>query len=103
MPSLVRRAEHSGTVPTTTALLIDWDGLPGPREEDPSVSDRTPPLALGDLRRLVHSGELDTVVLAAGPRMVRLRDRLQELMVERGWSGLVKMERVDRRGTDSLP
>ncbi len=29
--------------------------------------------------------------------MVRLRDRLEELMVERGWSGLVKMERVDRR------
>ena len=40
---------------------------------------------------------LDTVVLSAGPRMVRLRDRLQELMVERGWSGLVKMERVERR------
>ena len=40
---------------------------------------------------------LDTVVLSAGPRMVRLRDRLQELMVERGWSGLVKMERVDTR------
>lgn len=46
---------------------------------------------------------LDTVVLAAGPRMVRLRDQLQDLMVERGWSGLVKMERVDRRGTDSHP
>ena len=38
---------------------------------------------------------LDTVVLAAGPRMVRLRDRLQELMVERGWTGLVKLERVE--------
>lgn len=38
---------------------------------------------------------LDTVVLGAGPRMVRLRDRLQELMIERGWSGLVKLERVD--------
>lgn len=46
---------------------------------------------------------IDTVVLAGGPRMVRLRDRLQELMVERGWSGLVKMERVDQRGTDSHP
>ena len=40
---------------------------------------------------------LDTLVLSAGPRMVRLRDRLQELMVERGWSGLVKMERVAAR------
>ncbi|MDP2774990.1 MAG: MerR family transcriptional regulator [Nocardioides sp.] len=44
---------------------------------------------------------LDTVVLAAGPRLVRLRDRLQELMAERGWSGLVKMERVDGRGVNS--
>jgi DNA-binding transcriptional MerR regulator len=44
---------------------------------------------------------LDTVVLAAGPRMVRLRDRLQELMVERGWTGMVKLERVDRPSTDS--
>jgi len=42
---------------------------------------------------------LDTVVLAAGPRMVRLRDRIQELMVERGWSGLVRMERVEQRGS----
>jgi DNA-binding transcriptional MerR regulator len=40
---------------------------------------------------------LDTVVLAAGPEMVRIRDRIQELMVERGWSGLVKMERVEPR------
>jgi DNA-binding transcriptional MerR regulator len=43
---------------------------------------------------------LDTVVLAAGPRMVRLRDRLQELMVERGWTGMVKIERVEQRGGD---
>lgn len=39
---------------------------------------------------------LDTLVLAAGPRAVRLRDRLQELLVERGWTGMVKIERVDR-------
>jgi hypothetical protein len=39
---------------------------------------------------------LDTIVLTAGPRMVRLRDRLQELMVERGWTGMVRIERVDR-------
>jgi DNA-binding transcriptional MerR regulator len=44
---------------------------------------------------------LDTLALGAGPRMVRLRDRLQELMVERGWTGLVKLERVEQRGTDS--
>ena len=43
---------------------------------------------------------LDTVVLAAGPQMVRLRDRLQELMVERGWTGMVKIERVEQRGSD---
>lgn len=42
---------------------------------------------------------LDTVVLAAGPEMVRIRDRIQELIVERGWSGLVKMERVEPRRT----
>lgn len=40
---------------------------------------------------------LDTLVLTAGPRMVRLRDRLLELLVERGWSGLVKMERIQQR------
>jgi DNA-binding transcriptional MerR regulator len=44
---------------------------------------------------------LDTIVLAAGPRMVRLRDRLQELMVERGWTGMVRIERVDGRGPSS--
>ena len=38
---------------------------------------------------------LDTVVLSAGPRMVRLRDRILELLAERGWSGLIKLERVD--------
>jgi DNA-binding transcriptional MerR regulator len=46
---------------------------------------------------------LDTVVLAAGPRMVRLRDRLQELMVERGWTGMVKIERVEPRSAGSRP
>jgi DNA-binding transcriptional MerR regulator len=46
---------------------------------------------------------LDTVVLAAGPRMVRLRDRLMELMAERGWRGLIRVERVDQFGTDSPP
>jgi DNA-binding transcriptional MerR regulator len=43
---------------------------------------------------------LDTVVLSAGPRMVRVRDRILELLVERGWSGLIKLERVDQRGAD---
>jgi DNA-binding transcriptional MerR regulator len=46
---------------------------------------------------------LDTVVLAAGPRMVRLRDRLQELMLERGWTGLVRIERVDQPGRAPSP
>lgn len=41
---------------------------------------------------------LDTVVLAAGPRMVRLRDRLLELLAERGWTGIVKIERVEHHG-----
>ena len=41
---------------------------------------------------------LDTVVHGAGPRLVRIRDRIQELMVERGWTGPVRMERVDRPG-----
>ncbi|CAI9403122.1 MerR family transcriptional regulator [Nocardioides sp. T2.26MG-1] len=39
---------------------------------------------------------LETVALSAGPRMVRIRDRILQLMAERGWSGLVKMERIDR-------
>lgn len=46
---------------------------------------------------------VDTVALSAGPRVVRLQDRLQELMVERGWSGWTRIERVDQRGTDSHP
>jgi DNA-binding transcriptional MerR regulator len=44
---------------------------------------------------------VDTVALSAGPRVVRLQDRLHELMVERGWSGWTRTERVDQRGTDS--
>jgi DNA-binding transcriptional MerR regulator len=44
---------------------------------------------------------LDTVVQGAGPRAVRLRDKLQELMVERGWSGWVKMEPLDQRSSSS--
>ncbi|GAB3243950.1 MerR family transcriptional regulator [Nocardioides dilutus] len=46
---------------------------------------------------------LESVVLTGGPHLVRLRDRLQELMVERGWSGWVKMERVDPCVPDSPP
>ena len=46
---------------------------------------------------------LDTVVLSAGPRMVRVRDRLMELMIERGWSGLIKLERVNQHEADSHP
>jgi hypothetical protein len=38
---------------------------------------------------------VDTVVLAAGPRVVELQERLQELMVERGWTGWTKIERVE--------
>lgn len=39
---------------------------------------------------------LDSVALAGGPRVVRLQARLQVLMVERGWSGWVRIERVDQ-------
>lgn len=38
---------------------------------------------------------VDTVVQSAGPRVVRLQDRLQELMIERGWSGWTRIERID--------
>lgn len=38
---------------------------------------------------------LDTVVLAAGPHAVWIRDRLQELMTERGWTGLARIKRVE--------
>jgi DNA-binding transcriptional MerR regulator len=44
---------------------------------------------------------LESLVLTAGPRMIRLRDRLQELMVERGWTGMVRIERVEGRGPSS--
>ena len=38
---------------------------------------------------------VDTVVLGAGPRVVELQERLQQLMVERGWTGWTRIERVD--------
>lgn len=38
---------------------------------------------------------IDTVVHSAPPHLVAIRDRILELMVERGWRGLVKMERVE--------
>jgi DNA-binding transcriptional MerR regulator len=44
---------------------------------------------------------LDTVVLGGGPQLIRRRDRILELMVERGWSGLIRMERVDQPDDDS--
>lgn len=39
---------------------------------------------------------IDTVVLAAPPHLVKIRDRILELMVERGWRGLVRMERIEQ-------
>lgn len=45
---------------------------------------------------------LENVAAAAGPRVVRLQARLQELLIERGWSGWAKIERVDP-GHPALP
>jgi DNA-binding transcriptional MerR regulator len=38
---------------------------------------------------------LDNIALAGGPRVARLQGRLQELMIERGWKGWVKVERAE--------
>lgn len=73
-------------------LVVEMAEQAAARGELDGQDDALPDSSFADL--------LDTVVLTAGPRLVRLRDRLQELMVERGWSGLVKMERVDRRAAD---
>lgn len=71
-------------------VLVELAEQAAARGELDQQDDALPDSAFADL--------LDTVVLAAGPRMVRLRDRLWELMVERGWRGMVRMERVEQRG-----
>lgn len=87
--------ESEARLAETADLVVEMAEQAAARGELDRQDDALPDSSFVDL--------LDTVVLAAGPRMVRLRDRLQELMVERGWSGLVKMERVDQRGSDSYP
>ncbi|GEP35247.1 MerR family transcriptional regulator [Nocardioides szechwanensis] len=67
-------------------LVVEMAEQAAARGELDGQDDALPDSSFADL--------LDTVVLTAGPRLVRLRDRIQELMLERGWSGLVKMERV---------
>ena len=54
--------------------------------------------AEGDLDEDAFVELLNTIVLSAGPHMVRIRDRILELMEERGWRGLIRMERVDAPG-----
>jgi DNA-binding transcriptional MerR regulator len=73
----------------TADLVVEMAEQAAARGELDRQDDALPDGSFADL--------LDTLVLTAGPRMVRLRDRLLELMAERGWSGLVKMERVERR------
>ena len=85
--------ESEALLAETADLVVEMAEQAAARGELDHQEDALPDNAFVDL--------LDTVVLAAGPRAVRLRDRLLELMVERGWSGLVKMERVDQGGTDS--
>jgi DNA-binding transcriptional MerR regulator len=80
--------ESEALLAETADLVVEMAEQAAARGELDRQDDALPDSSFVDL--------LDTVVLAAGPRMVRLRDRIQELMVERGWSGLVKMERVDR-------
>lgn len=85
--------ESEARLAETADVLAEMAELAAARGELDRQDDDLPDSSFVDL--------LDTVVQAAGPRVVRLRDRLQELMVERGWSGWVKMERVDQHGVDS--
>jgi DNA-binding transcriptional MerR regulator len=87
--------ESEARLAETADVLVEMAEQAAARGELDQQDDALPDNSFADL--------LDTVVLAAGPRMVRLRDRIQELMVERGWSGLIRIERVDRSGTDSRP
>jgi hypothetical protein len=87
--------ESEARLAETADLLTEMAEQAAARGELDLQDDVLPDSSFADL--------LDTVVLAAGPRMVRLRDRIQELMVERGWTGLVRLERVDQRGTESGP
>lgn len=80
--------ESEDLLAETADLVVEMAEQAAARGELDGQDDALPDSSFADL--------LDTVVLAAGPRLVRLRDRLQELMVERGWSGLVKIERVEQ-------
>ena len=86
--------ESEARLEQTADLVVEMAEQAAARGELDRQDDALPDGSFADL--------LDTLVLTAGPRMVRLRDRLLELMVERGWSGLVKMERVEPRpGSES--
>jgi DNA-binding transcriptional MerR regulator len=89
MGTLVAGEDESEALLAETAdLLVEMAELAAARGELDDQDEHLSDSSFVDL--------LDTVVLSAGPRMVLLRDRLVELMAERGWSGPVKMERVDR-------
>lgn len=90
MGALIASDDESEALLAETAdVLVEMAEQAAARGDLDRQDDEMPDSSFVDL--------LDTVVLAAGPGMVRVRDRLLELMVERGWSGLVKMERVDQR------
>ena len=96
MGALIRDDGESEALLVETAdVLAEMAEQAAARGELDRQDDALPDSSFVDL--------LDTIVLAAGPRMVRLRDRIQELMVERGWTGMVKIERVDPSGGDSPP
>ncbi|MCX4450123.1 glutamine synthetase family protein [Streptomyces sp. NPDC087866] len=65
------------------------------------MSDRTAPLALSDLRRLVHSGEIDTVVLAFPDMQGRLQGKrfaapfFLDEVVDHGTEGCAYLLAVD--------
>jgi DNA-binding transcriptional MerR regulator len=81
--------ESEARLAETADLVVEMAEEASERGELDRQDEALPDSSFADL--------LDTLVLTAGPRMVRLRDRLLELLVERGWSGLVKMERVPPR------
>jgi len=88
---LVESEEHSeDRLAAIADVLVEMAEQGDARGELEHQDDVLPDSSFADL--------IDTVVHSAPPNVVQIRDRILELMLERGWRGLVKMERVERSG-----
>jgi DNA-binding transcriptional MerR regulator len=92
---LVEADEHSGErleerLGAIADVLVEMAEQAAARGELEHQDDALPDGSFADV--------IDTVVLSAPPHLVWIRDRILELMAERGWRGLVKMERVEPAG-----